>query len=216
MTCSSPVPPYGTIHLPATVPARIAAAFGFLGWSWDPRPHSELTGRDAGLYMYVAGAEDAPLPLWVTLPVAYGGIGSGAEGVVGRLLRELGWVALTAFHGHGRTMALLRARPVAGPVAAAGPVDLGWLDTHLGAERGADARRLLAAAAADPLRLAEKLAIRFALHDAGATPPVNSQFAGAWNPARGNASLVDDLAWAMAQELHAQEAATTTGLGPTA
>ena len=82
-----------------------------------------------------------------------------------------------------------------------------WLDRYLEPTAAESTRSVLSSVSADPLKFAEHLAIRFALHDAGATPAVNSQYSGAWNQSRGKGVLVDDLAWALAQRLHALESA---------
>jgi hypothetical protein len=146
----------------------------------DYLPAGAQSTRVAQLYTWVVGPTDRDgMPHHAG--VLYIGIGTGADGWVGRIRREHGWVGPSAEHGHGMAMYRTKAIVIGGPVGYE-PDPLAWLSGVDLPDKGRQIIKnyLATVGAQSPVAAAEKIAIRLAIHIGDTGAPVNSSGAGGW------------------------------------
>jgi len=186
--------PLPQVNVSLTSPARIGRALLLLGLEWN-MVDDPTTERGAGLYAWV---QPKPGIARQDSPCLYIGIGSDLSH---RLTREKQMAKGNAFHAHGRTVRALNLEPVGGSVSL-GPPDYSWMEVLGEPEWMERATVGLREAPQGAVEKAERIAIRFAVHDGYSPPPLNSGFATAW----ASDTWYDDAAWFAAHYLQGTKA----------
>jgi hypothetical protein len=199
----------GAVTLNLVTTRTLMRALELLGFKWSPVPYEKIPQTwKSGLYAWTIGrASEVADPL--DRPVAYVGIGDRQNGGLrGRLSQELGLAKDSAGHAHGRAMFRLHGSALGGPVHQVMGADLGLVRQQIHSSpfttREVAFQRLeewLSASKPIPLRKAEQICIRAAVHIGDTPPPLNSHHAGAWGSRHPN----DWAGWAAAQILTHQD-----------
>lgn len=194
---------------PATLllatPLLLQRALALFACTWEPKTPDvgELSTRP-GVYAWVVAPHGTATPELLRRPAIYWGKGASLAGVVKRLIDEATWAAEHPLIGHGLAMARTGAQPVVGEVHVDPDGDDLWrqLLPSVPAVALEQAELKLAAfnrglrAPESVIAYSERFAIRVALCAGDVAPPVNSQFAGAWElPEDGATDLADVAAW---------------------
>jgi hypothetical protein len=163
--------------LQLTTPAALSEGLRLLGLMWEPAPWDASTGDTApGMYAWVIPTHPDDL---VHCPAVYLGIGERDVGWRARVRDEESW--RSGDHAHGIAIRRTNAKAVGGPIHRTEP-EMGWLP---GIVTDEGVKTLVAylhdEVAAAPLRTAEAIAIRMAIHLGDTGSPVNSTQGGAWN-----------------------------------
>ncbi|KJR10553.1 hypothetical protein UG54_00750 [Gordonia sihwensis] len=132
-----------------------------------------------GLYMWVDNlAQETDV---TDNAVLYVGIGIGRDGVAKRVHYEHGF-RQDGIHAHGLMLKRRNAHALLGEIADTGLNDdwMDWLvaNDYLNAVAPDHIRRWRDTT--DPVRSAERFAVRLSIHLGDTVAPVNSQYAGAW------------------------------------
>lgn len=183
-----------TLHL-TTIDGIVAglAAYGIL---WDPQPFDiENPPKTNGLYAWATDNR----------AVIYVGVGKriSGDGLAIRVNSEIGWATPENVHAHALAVTGLARRGITvRPYAGAVTVDPNFDPTTIDAEDWTDKQYVLNAVAAllaDPIKEAERLAVRLTVHLGDIGVPLNSQYKGAWGSKPGSSTYGADAAAEMAK-----------------
>ena len=192
--------------LKLATPILVRSALALFGWAWSPTTLDDddqgMSG-EPGLYAWVIPTRGALLPELLGSPAIYWGKGSSVRGVADRLRSEMSWSRGRPIVGHGLAVARTGAVPVVGPLAPDGADRELWRVLEESIPKcvrdvAVDKLGAFAELMHSPdiaLASAERFAIRAAVYAGDVPPPVNSQFAGAWEFKEGKTDLADVAAW---------------------
>lgn len=169
-----------SVMLRLATPTALRSGLALLGLRWSAQSYRQGAGIERGLYCWVAAGFGRELIDPMQGAALYIGAGVGLGGWRGRLQDEWSWIGEDSDHGHGMAMHRTGATVVGGPVTYS-PVPLERLPgTGVVAGDEAVAGLLADVAPAQPVAVAEVIAIRLAIHLGDTGAPVNSAGAGAW------------------------------------